>query len=227
MNWLPEHAPTLSFAKMAPAQIVAINAVTQVAGLPISPPTWEPKSTGGRFGGISGYNTPQNPCLERISGNCSVAPGTNTQNPNPHRLGFFLPAPPVLVRFPGLASRAPPLRRRRFCPHQRLSVLRFLWWARERSRGHFLCWRGFRGGRLWLATPVAVATEFRAAAKKPPAGGCWRWVRRANPGGASTHITTCPPDTTAHPDAVCGRRKTTGRQSTPRSLQRPISEERP
>lgn len=91
MNWLPEHAPTLSFAKMAPAQIVAINAVTQVAGLPISPPTWEPKSTGGRFGGISGYNTPQNPCLERISGNCSVAPGTNTQNPNPHRLGFFCP----------------------------------------------------------------------------------------------------------------------------------------
>ncbi len=32
MNWLPEHAPTLSFAKMAQAQIVAINAVTQVAG---------------------------------------------------------------------------------------------------------------------------------------------------------------------------------------------------
>ncbi len=27
------------------------------------------------------------------------------------------------------------------------------------SRGHFLCWRGFRGGRLWLATPVAVATQ--------------------------------------------------------------------
>ena len=87
------------------------------------------------------------------------ASSTNTQNPNPHRLGFFLPVPPVLARFSGLASRAPPLRSRRFCPHRRLSVLRFLWWPRERSRGHFLCWRGFRGGRLWLATPVAVATQ--------------------------------------------------------------------
>lgn len=29
---------------------------------------------------------------------------TNTQNPNPHRLGFFLPVPPVLARFPGLGS---------------------------------------------------------------------------------------------------------------------------
>jgi len=56
----------------------------------------------------------------------------------------------VLARFSGLASRALPLRSRRFCPHRRLSVLRFLWWPRERSRGHFLCWRGFRGGRLWL-----------------------------------------------------------------------------
>lgn len=41
---------------------------------------------------------------------------------------------------------------------------------------------------MWLATPVAVATECQAATKKPPAGGCWRWVRRAHPGGASTRI---------------------------------------
>jgi hypothetical protein len=74
----------------------------------------------------------------------SRPPATNTQNPNPHRLGFFCPFPK--------------------------------------------CWRGFRGGRLWLAAPEAVATESRAATKKPPAGGCWRWVRRAQPGGASTRI---------------------------------------
>lgn len=84
----------------------------------------------------------------------------------PSSVGIFLPVPPVLARFSGLASRAPPLRSRRFRPRRRLSVLRFLWWPRERSRGHFLCWRGFRGGGLWLATPVAVATECRAAAKK-------------------------------------------------------------
>ena len=64
--------------------------------------------------------------------------------PPPLRLGFFLPAPPVLAQFSGLASRAPPLQSRRFCPHRRLSVLRFLWWLRERSRGHFLCWRWVR-----------------------------------------------------------------------------------
>ncbi len=32
---------------------------------------------------------------------------TNTQNPNPHRLGFFLPVPPVLARFPGLSELQP------------------------------------------------------------------------------------------------------------------------
>lgn len=35
-----------------------------------------------------------------------------------------------------------------------------------------------------LANPVAVATESRAATKKPPVGGCWRWVRRTHPGMA-------------------------------------------
>lgn len=98
------------------------------------------------------------PVLKADAGSvpCST---TNTPNPNPHRLGFFLPVTPVLARFPGLASRAAPLRSRRFRPRRRLSVLRFLWWSRERSRGHFLCWHGFIGGRLWSATPVAVATE--------------------------------------------------------------------
>lgn len=94
-----------------------------------------------------------------VDAGSNPASSTNTQNPNPHRLGFFLPVHPVLARFPGLASRAPPLRSRRFRPRRRLSVLRFLWWSRERSRGHFLCWRGFRCGRLWSATPVAVATD--------------------------------------------------------------------
>ena len=73
---------------------------------------------------------------------------------------FFLPVPPVLARFPGMASRATPLRKRRLCPRRRLSVLCYLRLSRERSRGHFLCWRRFRGGRLWLATPVAGATQY-------------------------------------------------------------------
>ena len=85
---------------------------------------------------------------------------------NRYRLVFFRPFPPVLARVRGLASRAPPLQTLRFCTHQRLSVRRFLWWPRERARDHFLCWRGFRGGQLWLATPVAVATENRAGTKK-------------------------------------------------------------
>jgi hypothetical protein len=31
--------------------------------------------------------------------------------------------------------------------------------TRERERGHFLYWRGFSVGWLWLATPVAGATQ--------------------------------------------------------------------
>ncbi len=77
----------------------------------------------------------------------------------PSSVGIFLPVPPVLARFSRQASRAPPQRSRRFRPCRHLSVLRFLWRSRERSRGHFLCWRGFRGGRLWLAAPVPVATQ--------------------------------------------------------------------
>ena len=96
----------------------------------------------------------------RLADGGSNPPSSTTiQKTNRSRLVFFRPFPPVLARFPGMASRAPPLRSRRFRPHRRLSVLRFLWWSRERSRGHFLCWRGFRGAWLWLATPVAVATQ--------------------------------------------------------------------
>ena len=96
-----------------------------------------------------------------IFGIATIYPKTNR-----YRLVFFRPFPPVLARVRGLASRAPPLQTLRFCTHQRLSVRRFLWWPRERARDHFLCWRGFRGGQLWLATPVAVATENRAGTKK-------------------------------------------------------------
>ncbi len=71
----------------------------------------------------------------------------------PTTLGwFFSPVPPVLARFPGMASRAPPLQTPCFQPRRRLSVLRFLHGSRERARGHFLCWRGFAGDWLWLAT---------------------------------------------------------------------------
>ena len=136
----------------------------------------------GRTNAVSAVLSASEGCWDRPKRYQHIPAGsTNTQNPNPHRLGFFLPVPPVLARFSGLASRAPPLRSRRFCPHRRLSVLRFLWWPRERSRGHFLCWRGFRGGRLWLATPVAVATECQAATKKPPAGG-------VNGGAKGSHL---------------------------------------
>lgn len=90
------------------------------------------------------------------------------QKNQPLSVGFFRLLFPVLARYPGMASRAPLLQNSRFLPHRRLSVLRFLWWSRERSRGHFLCWRGFRGGRLWLASPVAVATERHAVTKKLP-----------------------------------------------------------
>ena len=95
----------------------------------------------------------------RVSAGSVPCSATIYPKTNRYRLVFFRPFPPVLARVRGLASRAPPPRNWCFRPRRRLSVLRFLWWPRERSRGHFLCWRGFRGGRLWLATPVAVATQ--------------------------------------------------------------------
>ena len=49
-----------------------------------------------------------------IAGSNPVA-STNTKNPT--LIGWvFLPGTPVLARFQGLASRAPPLRKRRFAP---------------------------------------------------------------------------------------------------------------
>lgn len=90
---------------------------------------------------------------------------------------FFCLFPQCGRGFRAWRSRAPPLGSRHFHPRRRLSVHRFLWRSRERSRGHLLSWCGFRGGRLWMATPVAVATERRAATKKPHGGGCrWRLV---------------------------------------------------
>ena len=41
-------------------------------------------------------------------------PTTNTQNPNPYRLGFFLSGAPVLARFRAVSSRAAPPRLRQF-----------------------------------------------------------------------------------------------------------------
>ena len=98
-------------------------------------------------------------CVLSIVVWCGVPHHHQYLKSQPSSVGIFFARSPSVgaVSGPGLASA--PLRRRRFCPRRRLSVLRFLWWPRERSRGHFLCWRGFRGGRLWLATPVAVATQ--------------------------------------------------------------------
>src|SRR3569833_2334860 len=58
---------------------------------------------------------------------------------------------------PSLASAFLPIRRG--APCQRLSVLHFLCWSRERSRGHVLCWCGFSGSRLRSETAVLTATE--------------------------------------------------------------------
>jgi hypothetical protein len=79
-----------------------------------------------------------------------------------------LPVLPVLVRFSGLTSRAPPLRRWRYCSRRRLSVLRFLWRPRERSRGHFLL-SGF--------LPTAVADEPRARGNRGSRAGLLAFCR--------------------------------------------------
>ena len=124
-------------------------------------------------------------------------------------VGFFRPFPPVLARISGMASRAPPLQSRRFRPRRRLSVLRFLWWSRERSPVHFLYWRGVRGGRLWLATPVAVAIERCAATKNRPravAGAVrdalTRVVRATAPGRHARRVPTLRLDARHHCDGL-------------------------
>ena len=62
---------------------------------------------------------------------------TNIPKTNRYRLVFFRLYPPVLARIPGKVSRAPAIRTQHFHPGARLSVLRSLWWSRERARGHF------------------------------------------------------------------------------------------
>ena len=77
----------------------------------------------------------QNPALMRLARHHSIdASPTIYPKTNRYRLVFFSRFPPVLARFPGLASRAPPIQTLRFRPRQRLSVRRFLWWSRERAR---------------------------------------------------------------------------------------------
>ena len=102
----------------------------------------------------------------RVGG--SIPPlATKIPKTNRYRLVFFRLYPPVLARIPGIASRAPAIRTWHFHPGARLSVLRSLWWSRERARGHFLYWRGFWGNRLWLATPGAEATGSERIAPRP------------------------------------------------------------
>jgi len=57
-----------------------------------------------------------------------------------------------------VASQAYPHQSRHSRPSLAVSVPRFLWRSRERSRGHLFCYQGFSRGRLWLATPVEKAT---------------------------------------------------------------------
>ena len=117
----------------------------------------------------------------RVDG--SIPPlATNIPKTNRYRLVFFRLYPPVLARIPGMASRAPSLRTLHFHPGARLSVLRSLWWSRERARAHFLYWRGFEGGRLWLATPGRKRPRVIQTQKNRPkavAGAVLDTVRRA------------------------------------------------
>ncbi len=148
----------------------------------------------------------------RVDG--SIPPlATNILKTNRYRLVFFRLYPPVLARIPGMASRAPSLRTQHFHPGARLSVLRSLWWSRERARGHFLYWRGFGGSRLWLATPGRKRPRTTQTQKNRPeavagAGlGAVRWAARAPASGHSSlwakgGASPAPAQCWAHPPTV-------------------------
>ena len=81
------------------------------------------------------------------------------KSPNPFRAFSRLLAAPVQAGLRRFASRAAPPSFPRFWPSLASLFSVFIWWSRERERGHFLYWRGFSVGWLWLATPVAGATQ--------------------------------------------------------------------
>ena len=84
---------------------------------------------------------------------------TNSKSPNSFRAFSRLLAAPVQAGLRRFASRAAPPSFPRFWPSLASLFSVFIWWSRERERGHFLYWRGFSVGWLWLATPVAGATQ--------------------------------------------------------------------
>ena len=90
---------------------------------------------------------------------------TNIPKTNPYRLVFFACTPQCWRGIRAWPRRALSLLTLHFHPLPRLSVLRSLWWSRERARGHFLYWRGISVDWLWLVTPVAAATETDTGAK--------------------------------------------------------------
>ena len=83
---------------------------------------------------------------------------TKFRSPNSCRAFLRLPYAPVLAGLLGFASRAALLPFPQFWPFAASLFSVFICLPRERARGHFLYWRGFRGDDLWLAIPVAVAT---------------------------------------------------------------------
>ena len=77
---------------------------------------------------------------------------TNFKSPNSFRAFSRLPCAPVLAGLRGFASRAAPLPFLLFRPSLTSLFSVFIWWSRERARGHFQYWRGFGGGELWLGS---------------------------------------------------------------------------
>ena len=155
------------------------------------------------------------PCYTNWSGVADSVPCSTTSilKTNPYRLVFFRLYPPVLARIPGITSRAPSLRTQYFHPGARLSVLRSLWWSRERARGHFLYWRGFGGSRLWLTTPGRKRPRTTQTQKNRPeavagAGlGAVMWAARAPASGHSSRwarggASPAPAQCWAHPPTV-------------------------
>ena len=77
---------------------------------------------------------------------------TNSKSPNPFRAFSLLPAAPVLAGLRGFASRAAPIPFPRFLPFAASLFFVFIYRPRERARGYFLYWCGFRCSRLCLET---------------------------------------------------------------------------
>jgi len=93
---------------------------------------------------------------------------TKFKSPDSLRAFSYPPAMPVLAWLGGLASRASSLPFPRFWPLTASLFSVFIWWSRERARGYFQYWCGFQGGRLYLASRVAGATENKQTQENRP-----------------------------------------------------------